>query len=126
MTSFTAGERRAVSIVQSASFSVGGSMKRQLSKLSGESENGVGQQRRPIHTIKRCGEAVPAECHLSRSVLCMLGEVRALRASSAGSIKARVTSPSRSFTLSSCSAPHARPQCGRDASISGTPNGIES
>ena len=126
MTSFAAGERSAVSIAHSVSFSVGGSMKRQLERLSAESTKGAGQQRRPIHTMRGCVSLKLELCHLPCSAQRSRWEARALRASSAGSSRARVTRPSRSFTLSSCTAPHARPPWGRDSSISGAPNGIES
>lgn len=126
ITSFTAGERSAVSIAHSVSFSVGGSMKMQLERFSAESTKGAGQHRRPIHTTRGCASLKLELCHLSRSAQRLRCEARALRASSAGSSSARVTRPSRSFTLSSCTAPDARPPWGRDSSISGAPNGIDS
>lgn len=67
ITSFTAGERNAVSIAHSVSFSVGGSMKRQLERLSAESMKGAGQQCRPIHTMRGCVSLELELCHLSRS-----------------------------------------------------------
>ena len=83
MTSFTAGERSAVSIVHRASFSVGGSRKRHDERCSGASENGVGQERRPTHTTKNGKLSRPA--HPQPSALEVLWEAIALRASRAGS-----------------------------------------
>ncbi len=53
MTSFTAGERRAVSIAHKVSVCVGGSMKIQERKKRKGREKGVGQLRFPIHTMKK-------------------------------------------------------------------------
>jgi hypothetical protein len=68
MTSLTAGERSAVSIVHKVSVSVGGSMKMQEFKKRKGREKGVGQLRFPIHTIKKGNVLSLSRSHELRGV----------------------------------------------------------